>query len=56
MGHTNPYTNDHHKYIGRSNMGITFLTIMVTQYKKIRHMKSKGVMATNGQGGSMLKK
>ena len=27
---------------------------MVTQYAKRRHIKYKGVMATNEQGGSML--
>ena len=35
-------------------MCITDVTIMVTQYAKILHIKSKGVMATNEQGGSML--
>ena len=27
---------------------------MVVQYEKMRHIKSKGAMATNEQGGSML--
>ena len=35
-------------------MCITDVTIIVTQYAKRRHIKSKGVMATNEQGGSML--
>ena len=29
-------------------------TIMVAQYAKRRHIKSKGALATNEQGGSML--
>ena len=35
-------------------MCITNVTIMVTQYAKKCHIKSKGVMATNEQGGSIL--
>ena len=35
-------------------MCITDATIMVTQYAKRSHIKSKGVMDTNEQGGSML--
>ena len=35
-------------------MCITDETIMVVQYEKRHHIKSKGVMATNEQGGSML--
>ena len=35
-------------------MCITDVTITVTQYAKGHHIKSKGVMATNEQGGSML--
>ena len=33
---------------------VTDVTIMVTQYAKGRHIKSKGAMATNEQGGSIL--
>ena len=33
---------------------VTNVTIMVAQYAKKVHIKSKGVMATNEQGGSML--
>ena len=33
---------------------VTDVTIMVAKYAKVRHIKSKGVMATNEQGGSML--
>ena len=33
---------------------VTDVTIMVTQYEKRFHIKSKGFMATNEQGGSML--
>ena len=33
---------------------VTDVTVMVTQYEKRNHIKSKGVMATNEQGGSML--
>ena len=40
--------------IDRSNICITDETIMVTQYAKKRHIKSKGAMATNEQGGSIL--
>ena len=54
MGFTSPYKNDHHKDTGRSKMCITDVTIMVTQYEKRCHIKSKGFMATNEQGGSML--
>ena len=54
LGHTSPYTKHRHKYTGRSNMCITDETIMVTQYEKRHHIKYKGVMATNKQGGSML--
>ena len=54
MGHTSAYKKDRHKDIGGSNICITDETIMVTQYAKRRHVKSKGVMATNEQGGSML--
>ena len=35
-------------------MCITNVTIMVAQYAKRLHIKSKGVMATSEQGGSML--
>ena len=42
------------KIQGESNMCITNVTIMATKYAKIRHMKSKGVMATNEQRGCML--
>ena len=45
LGHTSPYTKHHHKYTGGSNICITDETIMVTQYEKRRHIKSKGVMA-----------
>ena len=44
----------HHKDIGGSNICITDETIMVAQYAKGRHIKSKGFMATNEQGGSIL--
>ena len=54
LGHTSPYTKHHHKYTGGSNICIIDETIMVAQYAKRRHIKSKGVMATNEQGGSML--
>ena len=37
-----------------SNMCITVVAIMVSQYVKMFHIKSKGFMATNEQGGSML--
>ena len=33
---------------------VTDATMMVTQYAKRCHIKYKGVMATNEQGGSML--
>ena len=42
------------KIQGGSNMCITNVTIMVTQNAKMRHIKSKGFMATNEQCGSML--
>ena len=54
MGHTSPYTNHRHKDTGGSNICITDETIMVTQYAKRNHIKSKGVMAINEQDGSML--
>ena len=54
MEHIHRYTNDRHKYIEGSNICITDSNIMVAQYGKMRHIKSKGVMATNEQGGSML--
>ena len=54
MGHTCPYKNDFHKYIGGSNMCITDVTIMVAQYAKCCHIQSEVVMTTNEQGGSML--
>ena len=54
MGHTSPYTKYHHKDTCGSNICITDETIMVAQYAKRRHIKSKGVMTTNEQGGSML--
>ena len=54
LGHTSPYTKHHHKDTGRSNICMTDETIMVTQYEKRLHIKSKGGMATNEQGGSML--
>ena len=47
LGHTSPYTNHHHKDIGGSSICITDETIMVVQYAKRFHIKSKGVMATN---------
>ena len=40
--------------IGGPNICITDETIMVAQYAKRRHIKSKGAMATNEQGGAML--
>ena len=42
------------KIKGISNMRINDVTIMDAQYAKMRHVKSKGVMATNEQRGSML--
>ena len=39
---------------GRSNLCITDVTIMAAQYAERGHVKSKGVMATNEQYGSML--
>ena len=54
MGHICPYTNDHHKDTCGSNMCITDVTIMAVQYAKRIHIKSKGVMATNEQGGSLV--
>ena len=54
LGHTSPYTKHCHKDTGRSNICITDETIMVAQYEKRCHIKSKGVMATNEQGGSIL--
>ena len=54
LGHTSPYTNHCHKDTGGSNICISDETIMVTQYAKRRHIKSKGVMATKEQGGSIL--
>ena len=42
------------KATGGSNICITEETIMVAQYAKMRHIKSKGVMATKEQGGSIL--
>ena len=39
------FTNHCHKDIGRSNMCITDVAIMVAQYAKRNHIKSKGVMA-----------
>ena len=54
LGHTCPYTNDHHKYIGGSNMPTTDVIVMAVQYAKMRHIKPKGFMDTNEQGGSML--
>ena len=35
-------------------MCINEVTIMVAQYEKMFHIKSKGVMATSEEGGSML--
>ena len=35
-------------------MCMTDVIIMVMEYEKKSHTKSKGVMATNEQGGSML--
>ena len=40
--------------IGGSNICITDETIMGTQYAKRSHINSKGAMATNEQGGSIL--
>ena len=54
LGHTSPYTNHCHKDTGGSNICMNDETIMVTQYAKRRHIKYKGVMATNEEGGSML--
>ena len=54
MGHTSPYTKHRHKDIGRSKICITDETIMVVQYAKRRHIKAKGVMATNEQGESIF--
>ena len=54
LGHTIPYTNHRHKDTRGSNICITDETIMVSQYAKRNHIKSKGVMATNEQGGSIL--
>ena len=54
LGHTSPYKNHHHKDTGGSNICMTDETIMVTQYAKRHHIKSKGAMATNEQGGSIL--
>ena len=54
MGHTSPYTNHFHKDTGGSNICITDETIMVAQYGKMSQIKSKGIMATNEQGGSIL--
>ena len=54
LGHTSPYTKHFHKDIGGSNICVTDETIMFCQYAKRRHIKSKGAMATNEQGGSML--
>ena len=55
MGHTSPYTNNRHKDTGGSNTCITDETIMVAQYEKRNHIKSKGFISTNEQGGSILK-
>ena len=54
MAHTCPYKNDLHKDTGGSNICITDVTIMVAQYAKRNHIKSKGVMDTTEQDGSML--
>ena len=54
LGHTIPYTNHCHKDIGRSNICKSDVTIMVAQYEKGHHIKYKGAMATNEQGGSMI--
>ena len=54
LGYTSPYTNHCHKDIGGSNICISDWTIMVAQYEKRHHIKYKGAMATNEQGGSML--
>ena len=54
LGHTSPYKNHHHKDTYVSNICITDEIIMATQYEKRHHIKSKGGMATNEQGGSML--
>ena len=54
LGHKSSYTNHHHKDTGRSNICITNETSMVIQYAKRHHIKSKGAMATNEQGGSIL--
>ena len=54
LEHTRPYTKHRHKDKGGSNICITDETIMVAQYAKRHHIKYKGVMATNEQGGSML--
>ena len=42
------------KIQGRSNMCITDVTIMATQYAIRCHVKSRGVMAINEQCGSVL--
>ena len=54
LGHTSPYTKHCHKDTGGSNICITDETIIFAQYAKRCHVKSKGVMATNEQGGSIL--
>ena len=41
--------------LGIFNGCITDVTIMVAQYAKSFHVESKGVMAANEQGGSVLK-
>ena len=53
LGHTSPYRKHRHKDTGISNICITDETIIVAQYVKGFHIKSKGFMATNEQGGSM---
>ena len=47
LGHIGPYTNDLHKFIGRSDIYIVDVTILVAQYAKMHHIKSKGVMVTS---------
>ena len=49
-----PYTKYRYKDTGGSKICITDETIMVAQNAKRCHIKSKGVMATNEQGGSIL--
>ena len=51
---SNRVTSKRDKDTGGSNMCITNVTIIVTQYTKRHHIKSKGVMAIHEQGGYMF--